>query len=257
MPSLCVVTYLFFNYFTNILQSAQKGFNKSQSKDMDKKIDKWLSDLRKLKIFGGNNDTLGALPGSGGGRNNGVSLNMVNTAVLISVVWLLCSVGVFGFGVWHCRYRSPYFAMKCDDRECNLLQGNNLPIIIPRREITGAQAVRLDANGDVVDATSMRSKASRRLGHSVEIKYQHGETKYKVEKKVLFATQDIGSSSAKQISKSILKSVYKPTEKIDVKHGFAITGLGLTSCILGVLSFILSLLFGQWADIPKRLKKHG
>jgi len=236
----------------------QKGFKKGQSGEMDKKVDKWLSDLRKMKIFGGNNDSLGALPGSGGGRNNGVSLNMVNTAVLISVVWLLCSVGVFGFGVWHCRYRSPYFAMKCDSSECNLIQGTNIPVIIPRKEITGAQAVRLDTNGDVVDATSMRSKASRRLGHSVEIKYQFGDNpKYKVEKKILFAGQDIGSSAAKQISKTILKSVYKPAEKIDVKHGLAITGIGLTSCILGVLSLICSLLFGQWADIPKRLKKHG
>jgi hypothetical protein len=225
---------------------------------MDKKIDKWLSDLRKLKIFGGNNDSLGALPGSGGSRNNGVSLNMVNTAVLISVVWLLCSVGMFGLGVWHCRYRSPYYAMNCDSDECQLVQGIDLPIIIPRKEITGAAAVRLDANGDVVDATSMRSKASRRLGHSVEIKYQYGDNpKYRVEKKVLFANKDIGSSAAKQISKTILKSVYKPSEKIDVKHGLAITGIGLTGCIFGALSFILSLLFGQWADIPKRLKKHG
>lgn len=224
---------------------------------MDNKVDKFISDLRKWRIFGGNSDMIPVYKGTG---NNGVSFSVMNKSVLYSVIWLLLSFSLFGYGFWHCRYRSPYYSFKCDSELCILQQNRDLPINIYREDIITCQTVRIDSNGKTVDTTSMRSKASRRLGHSVEISYNLGEnkdSKYKVQKKLLFSNEDIGGGNAKTISKQILKGIYKKTEEINVKHGFAITALGLTSCIIGALSTILCLIFGQWADTPKRLKKGG
>ena len=100
---------------------------------MQNKLDKWISDLRKLNIFGTKDDL--SMPVHGSNKNNGVSIGSVNMSVLISVVWLLCSVGMFGLGIWHCRNRSSYYALKCDKVDCFLIQNRNEPINYARRSL--------------------------------------------------------------------------------------------------------------------------
>ena len=90
------------------------------------------------------------------------------------------------------------------------------------------------------------------------MKFQYAEdpnSRFKAEKKVLFAPEDMGSGHAKKINKQITKMIYKPNDPIYVKHGFSVTLVGVLGIIFGILSAILSLVFGQWQDIPRRLKK--
>ena len=224
---------------------------------MERTVDKWFSDWKKYNIFGkfGNNDVI---PQHGSNKSNGVSFSVVNMAVVISLCWLLASVGMFGFGIWHCRNRASSYSFQCDKVDCDLFRNQEMPVRLLRKDITGANSVRIDADAKVIDTSGMRSKAQRRFGHSVEIKYQYASdpsSRFKAEKKILFALEDMGSGPARRVSKDFSKFIYKPDEPVDIYDGFSVTAVGLSCVIFGFLGAVLALIFGQWQDVPKRIKK--
>jgi hypothetical protein len=219
------------------------------------KVNKFIDDLKKINVFG---DLQKAnLPTHGGSKYNGVSFSTMNMAVLLSTIWLLSSIGLFGLGIWHCRNRSTSYKLVCDVNDCELFRNQDLPVRFLRKDFTSANAVRIDINGEVTDTSKMKLKQQKSYGHSVELKFQYAgdNPRYKAEKKLLFSPDDMGSGPAKKVSRDITKFIYKPTEPINVKHGNWTTGIGLCGIVFGIISTVLSLLFGQFQDTPKRLKK--
>merc|ERR1719223_1460879 len=96
---------------------------------------KFIDNLKKKNIFGNANS--GGIPmASGVGRGNGVSFNTMNVAVLLSIVWLLASVGLFGLGIWHCGNRSSRYILECDMTTCELFHNQEEPISFFRRDLT-------------------------------------------------------------------------------------------------------------------------
>lgn len=219
-------------------------------------MDKLISEVKKLNFFGSSSKA--NLPVHGGTRSNGVSFNTVNFSVLLTVVWLLASIGMFGLGVWHCRNRASFYKLSCDVDACELLQNQNLPIKFQRKDLTSANAVRINAKAEVVETNQIRSKYNKQLGYSVELKFQYSAdpgSRYKAEKKLLFSPEDMGSGPSRQISKTIHKYIYKPSEPFEAKHAYSVTTIGLSGIIFGIMSTVLCILFGQWQDTPRRLKK--
>lgn len=246
-------------------------------------LDGAIGRLKRLNMFG---EDTGGLPigGIGSSRNNGVSMGTfgtVNKAVLLSIIWLLASVGVFGMGVWHCRTRASHYALNCTTVDCQLFynRAQEPAAAFPRKDLTQANYVRISADGKVTDTTRMKHKQSRSYGHSVELVFQqmvdldnaagaeNPETAEreqqqqqqsqggKVERKVLFSPEDMGSGVARRVAKKLTKKITQPSEDIYERHGFTATTIGLLGVIFGILSAVLSLLFGEWRDVSKRLKK--
>jgi hypothetical protein len=230
---------------------------------MDKflgKMDKFISDMKKINVFGGGRSGDLNLPGAGLGSrgNNGVSFSTLNFSVLLSIIWLLCSLGAVGLGFWHCRNRASNFGLNCTLNECELIRNREAPINFLRKDLTSATYVRINADNEVVDTSKMKSKQARSFGYSVELKFQWAEdinSRFKAEKKTLFALEDMGSGLAKRSTSKITKGISKSGEPLNEKYGSWVTAIGLLSIIFGSLSALISLLFGQWQDTPRRLKK--
>lgn len=220
-------------------------------------MDQIVEKLKKVNLFGQSRNSLPIGGGGYGSRNNGVSFSTMNVSVLLSIIWLLASVGMFGLGVWHCRNRSSHYALKCSINDCELFYNRDSALTFLRKDFSQANYVRINVKGEVVDTSKMKSKQSRSFGHSVELRFQKplDDPRYKTEKRALFAPEDMGSGHARRVAKSLTKLIYKPTEPIDERHGFSVTTIGLLGVIFGILSTVLSLVFGQWQDTPRRLKK--
>lgn len=200
----------------------------------------------------------------GGNRNNGVSFNVINLHVVLSIVWLLASLGIVILGVWHCRSYALYSSIKCSETRCELSIDRAEPIFFLRKDFHGSNNVRT-LNDNVVDTAEyreMRKKKTHKskFGNSVELKFMYSaediDSRYKAEKVTMFTKQDMGSSTARRVNRQITKYIGNDIETLNEYTGGTFTAIGTITVILGIMSSVISCMFGTWADpTPRRFTK--
>ena len=195
-------------------------------------------------------------------KNNGVQLNIVNRSVLISLVWLLSSLFVIYYGFRDCRYNSYHYSLKCNSNDCTYTSSSNKgqsDIKIDRINLMRVDTVRIDSYGNITEYGEGSRKTSKKIGYSVQISFKHipePNSRFKLDKDLLFAPIDMGRRSSRSISSKIFTYIDKTSNKIDVGHSKTITIFGLLCIILGLLSSFLSCALGIWSDPePRRVKK--
>ena len=123
---------------------------------------------RKVKSYRRANefDLLGSNSNSGKG-GNGVSINVVNRSVVMSLVWLFLSLFTVIYGFRDCWYNSYSYKFECKGGSCVYTASSREGIqkrVIERADLKRVDTVRLDKDGQIVDFSTGNKKSSRRLG---------------------------------------------------------------------------------------------
>jgi len=149
------------------------------------------------------------LGNSYGSKNNGVQLNVVNKSVLLSLIWLLLSLSVVFYGIWHCRTSSYSYYLSCEPISCRYESSNREgkeSLVIYRQDIKSVTLVRLANRGKILPETE---KPVGRNGHSISILYNHQPDiggRLKIEKLLLFSNEVLNRFDSSQ--RPDLKVIY-------------------------------------------------
>lgn len=222
----------------------------------------WKFAQQKMKSFRRNDGGgLGDLPGF---RNsgNGISMNVVNKSVLLSLGWLVLSLFVVIYGFRDCSYNSYSYRFECKSNVCTYTAKTNEGTVVKtigRSDLQRVDTVRLNKEGAIQDYGEGNRRTSTKLGYSVQITYlgkqEEGATTKHVEK-LLMVPKDMGRRSSRTASSKLFTYMDKTKDKIDVKHSNSVTLFGVLCIVLGFLSSLLSCVLGQWSDPePRRVKK--
>jgi len=223
----------------------------------------------------------GGLPTHGGSqRNNGISgIPVVNKSVALSLLWVLASIAVFIFGIWHCRANSFSYTLKCSDTDCAYTSAYKGPAVIfnfPKSDLIDSELARVDKNGEYLDAETMRKQKTNRAGYTIRFKARlpvEEGSHIKVEKAFIFTPNDMGRRDARNGVTSITKYIHSAKaepnqaenedklwaklnkyQTVNLKHGRSITAIGAISAFLSVVSLAAALLLGTWSETTRRTR---
>lgn len=181
--------------------------------------------------------------------------------MLLSIFWVLGSVYLFYYGFRHSRLYADRAELTCDKAMCTLYSQNstgNSVIEFARGDLKAAHVVRHDGTG-IIDVSSMKRKEANKIGYTIQLKVNYSPepgSRLKVPRFYTFYEGNMGRSTARGHSKTIGSYIDNESHSISVSGGSGWSSLGIVSVIVGVLSFFLSLLFGQFSDPePRRLRK--
>lgn len=175
----------------------------------------------------------------------------------------MLSVVLVVVGYWHCRAHAFSYDLNCKASLCEWRTTNSsIPIVsFPKADFIDAEVVRVDENGRFLDSDRLKDKkTSRSAGYSVRLKLRlpvEDGSKIKTEQYLMFAPYDLGrrvSKTAVSGIRSFLES--EERDRYYYSRGRMITALGIICIFTGLVSLLLSCLFGQWMEVsPRRLKK--
>jgi hypothetical protein len=199
------------------------------------------------------------------------NISTVNTSVLITVVWFLVSVISVVLGFWHCRANAYNYAFICDNTRCVLEYpvGGKLPdyngqllvdefnkLAIQKDDIVISKSVSLDENNLIVDTTEMTTRAIAKLGLTTQITYKYYNNAAKptefVNHSILFPPIDQGRRKARGALRKLQDYTSGRITVLNQQHGRMVTAPGILGVIFGIVSIILSLVLGTWADDKTR-----
>lgn len=206
---------------------------------------------------------------------------VVNKSVALSLLWVVISIAVFIFGIWHCRNNSYNYALKCTETQCKYtaFKGTEVSFVFPKSDLVDADLVRLDQDGEYLDAEAMRKQKSNRAGYSVRFKARlpvEEGSQIKVEKAIVLVPYDMGRREARNGVTSVTKYIHsgKATKdeeepegsrwsksnkykEVNVSYGRSLTTLGALSSLFAVFSLIAAFMFGTWSEKSRnaRVKK--
>lgn len=221
-----------------------------------------------------------SLPVHGGSqKNNGISgIPVVNKSVALSVLWVVLSICVFFFGIWHCRTYSYSYSLKCGVNDCKYIafKGSEVSFSFPKSDLVDAELVRINDKGEFMDADQMRKQKLNRAGYSIRFKARlpvEDGSKIKAEKALVFSPTDMGRREARNGVTGITKYIHSDTatssqpedgskanmwknvgkfKTVDVYHGRSFTAVGAISSFLALVSLIAACTFGTWSETSRR-----
>lgn len=219
----------------------------------------------------------GGLPTHGGShRDNGISgIPVVSKPVALSVLWVVASICMFIFGIWHCRANSFNYSLKCTQTECNYTAYRGSPVVFtfPKSDLIDADLARVDKSGEFLDAETMRKTKQNRAGYSIRFKVRlpvEEGSLLKVEKAIVFAPHDMGRREARNGATSITKYIHSAKTDDDRKEGIwsksnkdqtvklnygrSFTAFGAISAFLSVVSLAAAVLLGSWSEKGRRTR---
>ena len=125
---------------------------------------------RKVKSYRRANefDLLGSSNSGRGG--NGVSINVVNRSVLLSLVWLILSFCAVIYGFRDCSYNSYSYKFACKGSSCIYTSSTREGVFnkqIDRVDMKRVDTVRLDKDGKVIDFSAGNKKSIKKLGRRI------------------------------------------------------------------------------------------
>lgn len=178
-----------------------------------------------------------------------------------SLIWALLSIALVVVGYLHCRSHAYNYTLSCQASQCEWKTTNDtIPVVsFPKADLLDAEVVRVDANGLYAETSSMKDNKSK-YGYSVRLKLRlplEPGAKLKTDKHLMFAPYDLGRRVSKSAVTSI-RSFMDNAEQDSFRYskGRMITALGIICIFVGLISLVLSCLFGQWMEMsPKRMKK--
>lgn len=221
------------------------------------------------------------------GSNNGLpSLPVVNKMVLASLLWVLLSVGLTIYGFRDCSNNAYSSSLKCDEVSC-VLNSMTSAVISggpehhtnqdlekkskakremkvtewARSDFISVDVVAIDNWGAIADTSnkSKREVVKMMLGSNVRLKFRQpvaDGSKIKTDRIITLTHQDLGKRPSKTHAARIQKYIDKRTDSVSLNVGRGVTVKGVLYIFFGIISLIMSCLFGQWSDpAKKRLKK--
>ena len=225
-----------------------------------------------------------ALPMHGGSqKNNGISgIPIVNKSVALSVLWVLVSVCLFVFGIWHCRNNGYRYSLKCSGNQCSYvaIKGSEISFTFPKSDLLDADLARVTDKGEFLDSEAMRKQKSNRAGYTIRFKARlpvDEGSPMKTEKAILLAPKDMGRREARKGVTSITQYLnYKDNESedglsedekkksrwnkmlksknVDITHKCSFTALGAITAFLSLVSLIGAAFFGTWSETSRRAR---
>lgn len=199
-------------------------------------------------------------------RKNGVTFNIINVNILFSLIWLLSSVSLVGFGLLHCKHYTPKTKLKCDNFSCVFTPResntavDNTPIAFKRKDFEDAYVIRLREEVNMLDEdVNTKRKVGKPYGTTVEVKFlveedtvesSKSRKKDKRRKVVSVSGDDMGKGVAEKMQAEIIGYFRNQgVKRLNISYGSSYTtSIGLISITIGLLSSCLSLYFGQWKE---------
>lgn len=179
----------------------------------------------------------------------------------MSILWVLGSIFLFYYGFRHSSQYADRAELTCDKAMCRLYTQNSTDsstVEFARGDLKAAEVVRHDGTG-IVDVSTMKRKAANKVGYTVQLKVNYSPeagSRLKVPRFYTLYEGNMGRSTARSGSKSIGSYIDSESQSVSVSGGSGWTSLGIVSVVVGVLSFFLSIMFGQFSDPePRRMRK--
>jgi hypothetical protein len=195
---------------------------------------------------------------SGARIDNGLKgMKVVNNQVVLSIVWLVVSIVVVFFGIYHCRANSFNYSMSCTSDGCKFTYPSgsrfNEPMYLEKTNMKYAETVYWDENeGRVADSKGVPNRKLNRMGMTMGVKYEESEVSgdTKTLKTLVFPPADMGRRKARKSLKAFKEylNIKGPTDGLDQSHGRVVTALGVVCIIFGATSALLSCMLGAWKD---------
>eukprot|EP01036_Dinobryon_divergens_P031282 gene31282-40652_t len=205
-----------------------------------------------LPVFGTNDSS------SSRGNSNGVE---GIPTVVASIAWVVVSILVIIFGIYHCRSNSYSYKIECSPTVCiwsKVEKGVQEAVSFARSDFLHADIVRIDSKGEVVDNEAMKlsNKRAGSFGYSVRLKARlpvEPESKIRAEKSLILSPHDMGRRQARSCSSRLQSYLTRASESVNkTGDSRSVTFAGLMSCFFGLISLVTACIFGQWADKPAR-----
>jgi len=131
-----------------------------------------------------------------------------------------------------------------------------------RSDFMSAESVLIDSWGAIADTSnkSKREIVKMKLGSNVKLKFKQAVaegSKIKADRIITLSHEDIGRRPSKSYTNKIKKYLDKESSinSLSLNVGRGVTVKGILCIFFGIISLIMSCLFGQWAEPAKRLKK--
>jgi hypothetical protein len=170
-------------------------------------------------------------------------------------------VFLFYYGFRHSSKYADRSELSCDKAMCKLYSQNNTGssfFEFARGDLKAAEVVRHDGTG-IIDVSTLKRKAANKVGYTIQLKVNYSPesgSRLKVPRFYTLYDGNMGRSSARSGSKTIGKYIDNEQHTVTVSGGSGWTSLGIVSVIVGIISFVLSLIIGQFSDPePRRLRK--
>ncbi len=194
--------------------------------------------------------------GGGGRVDNGLgSMKVVNNQVVMSITWLVVSIVVVFFGLYHCRANSYNYALSCTSDGCKFTYPSgarfNEPIYLEKTNMKYAETLYWDEYaGEVVETKGVPNRKLNRMGMTIGVRYEVSNEDSKALKTLVFPPADMGRRKARKALKQFKEylNVKGPTDGLDQTHSKIVTALGVVCIIFGLTSAILSCMLGSWKD---------
>lgn len=205
---------------------------------------------------------------------------LFNIKVLFSITWVLLSIISIFYGIYHCRSSSYNYTIQCDSTTCNWKKydkGILDELSFSRYDFVDAESVRINYQGEFVDSQTVQKNRNIRFGHSVRLRLRipaEPGSKIKIERLLVLSPYDMvsfhpivvfaiffnsirsthtkGRRSSRSAHSRLQSYLSRTKESVTVNASMSVTFVGLISAIFGLVSLILSCIFGEWADKPKR-----
>jgi hypothetical protein len=128
-----------------------------------------------------------------------------------------------------------------------------------KSDLINAEVIRIE-KGEKKDANAKKRHGGKSLGYSIELTYKapaEENSRIKIQKEVILCKTNLGRRSAKDTASDIIKfRDGKGDKTLNVSLGRSYTVGGLCAIFVGVCSFIVSLLAGQFSEqSAKRMRK--
>jgi hypothetical protein len=129
-----------------------------------------------------------------------------------------------------------------------------------RGDFMSVESVLIDNWGAIADTSnkSKREIVKMKLGSNVKLKFKQAVadgSKIKADRIITLSHEDIGRRPSKTYTNKIKKYLDKESNSVSLNVGRGVTVKGILCIFFGIISLIMSCLFGQWAEPAKRLKK--
>ena len=191
--------------------------------------------------------------------DNGLNgMKVVNNQVVVSIVWLLVSILVVFFGIYHCRANAYNYTLTCTPEGCKFEypSGGRFqePVYLEKTSMKYAEVVYWDDyKQEEVDTKGMPNRKMNRLGMTMGIKHDvvHENGDNRVLKTLIFPPADLGRRKARKALrafKEYLNVKGSSDNELTQSHGKIVTATGVVCMIFGATSALLSLMLGSWKD---------
>jgi len=126
-----------------------------------------------------------------------------------------------------------------------------------RQDFISVDEVSIDKWGVIVDTANKSRKEliKMRLGSNVRLKFKApvaDGSKIKADRIVTLTHEDMGKRPSKTQAAKIRRYIDNKSDAVSIQTGKGVTTRGILCIFFGIISLVLSCLFGVWSDPEKK-----